>query len=69
MKSLTRSPRTTAAGILGFVAVLATQLQHALDTDPATVADWNVVVGAAIFAFGFILSRDNAVNSRKAGAE
>ena len=61
--------KTTTAGIAGAVAILATQVQHLLDNDPATVVDWKAALAAlAVFGVGWF-SRDKDVSSKQSGVE
>tara|TARA_R100001594_G_scaffold93186_1_gene127527 strand:+ start:101 stop:331 length:231 start_codon:yes stop_codon:yes gene_type:complete len=63
------SPYSTLVGWLGFAVVALGAIQWHLDGDPSTQPDWNVVIAALLGAIGFTVTRDNAVNSRRAGAE
>lgn len=45
-------------GVLVFVEALATNLVAALDSNPDTVADWNVVVIAATAMIGLFIAKD-----------
>ncbi len=67
-KNATKSWRTTAYGIVAFVAALAVALKALLDNDPATVANWDLVVLALLSALGLSQARDNNVTSEDAGA-
>lgn len=64
-----KSWRTTALGILGAVAVLATAAVAQLDSDPATVPAWGEAIGVALVALGLSAARDHAVSSRAAKVE
>lgn len=64
-----KSWRTTTAGILAIVTVVAAAFRAELDADPATVADWSLVVAAVVAGFGLIMARDNSVTSEVAGAK
>jgi hypothetical protein len=46
MKGLRTSPRTTLGAILSFLLLIAIQLGHILDNNPATVAEWENVAAA-----------------------
>jgi hypothetical protein len=61
--------RTTAAGLLGALALAAPQIAHAIDADPLTVCDWSIVLGALIVGLGLGAARDNRVSSEQAGAK
>jgi len=65
---MVKSWQTTLAGIAAFLAVFFNQITAQFDSDPATIADWNLVVGAAAVAIGLILARDNNKSSEKVGA-
>ena len=69
MNAATKSWKTTAAAICGVLSAVLLNVQHMLDADPATVADWASVVPIAIAAGGLIFARDNDVSSASAGAE
>jgi hypothetical protein len=61
--------RTTVAGVVAFLSVLFGELNAAMDSDPETVANWNLVVAAGGVLYGLWKARDNAVTSEKAGAK
>jgi len=50
--------KTTLAGLLIVLGAAATQAAAMLDGNPATVANWNVVLAAVPAAFGFIFAGD-----------
>ena len=57
-KAVTVNWETTAAGVVQLLIVLLTQVGHWLDSDPATVVDWNIVA-VSIGAFvGLLRARD-----------
>ena len=61
--------KTTAAGILGAIGILSTQLSAILDDDPTTSLDIKVIVTAlGVLGIGF-LARDKDVSSKKSGIE
>ena len=62
-----KSWKTTAAGIAGFLAVLAPNVQSVLDNDPATVANWGAVIAALTVAIGLFFARDKDVSSEQEG--
>lgn len=67
-KKVMASPRTSVAGILGFLAIVSMQLKASFDNDPTTITDWNVIVEAiAVLGIG-LAARDNGVTSEEAGA-
>ena len=57
-RSAAVSWKTTLVGVLVFVEALATNLVAALDSNPDTVADWNVVVIAATAMIGLLIAKD-----------
>lgn len=71
MKTITKSWKTTALGILGAIAVLAPALHTQFDGDPTTVvASWGTVLAAAAAQLGLgAFARDHGVTSEQAGAE
>jgi hypothetical protein len=52
--------KTTLAGLLIVLGAAATQGAAMLDGNPATVANWNLVLAAVPVAFGFIFAGDAA---------
>ena len=58
MKTLITNWQTTLAGVLGCIAVVSPHLAAAFDTDPNTIADWNIVIGALLAMFGLASARD-----------
>lgn len=62
------SIETTAIGILGIVSMLSTALWYQFDGDPATVPDWELVIGMLLVNVGLIRSRDNNKTSEDVGA-
>lgn len=67
-KILGASWKTAVAGILAGVGILATQFGYLLDSDPNTVLDWKVCVGAlGVMGIGWF-ARDNNVTSEQAKA-
>lgn len=66
--SMKGSWKTTAAGIVSGIAIIATQVSYLLDADPATVFSIEAVFAAlGMIGIGFF-ARDNNVSSEKAGA-
>jgi hypothetical protein len=51
--------KTTVAGIMAFVAVVLAQASAALDGDPATVANWQAVIPAAVICWGLVKAADS----------
>lgn len=64
-----KSWRTGLAGLSAFAVILFQQIQNGLDSDPATVVDYNLIVASALAAFGLLQSRDNGVTSEQAKAQ
>lgn len=64
-----KSWRTTLTGVMGFLAVLCTELPKALDDNPLTVPEWGLVVAGALVMLGLGAARDNQVTSEAAGAK
>ena len=52
------SYKTTVAGILGFVAVAATQVGFMFDNDVATNPDWTLLITAGTVLFGLLFAAD-----------
>jgi hypothetical protein len=63
------SPKTTAAGIVAFIAILASQLGYLLDTDPLTNVDWNAVLNGFLFLVLGVSARDNTKSSVDVGIQ
>ena len=66
---MTKSWKTTAAGVAGIIIAIASCAQAALDGDPATVPNYEVALAAVITGLGLIFARDNGVSSEQAGAK
>lgn len=64
-----KSWKTTTAGILGILGLVATAASAAIDNDPATVAQWEIIIPAIIGQIGLLFARDNNVTSEAAGAK
>ena len=64
-----KSWKTTTAGVLAIVAAIATELAASFDSDPLTVANWDIVIAATLAGIGLIFARDNSVTSETAGAK
>ena len=58
-----RSYRTTLAGLGALLVTLGDALVAQFDSDPSTVADWGIVVAAAVVAWGLLKARDDKVTS------
>jgi len=68
-KAVTGSPKTTAAGIAGMIALLATQAVFMLDGDPLTVVNYTVVINAVILFVMGLLMKDGDVSSKSIGLD
>ncbi len=64
-----KSWKTSLSGIAGIVGLIATGLSAQFDNDPATVAQWSIIIPAIIPAIGMLFARDNNVTSEQAGAK
>lgn len=64
-----KSWKTTLAGIGAALVAIGAALEAQFDGDPATAADWGIVITAIIAAVGLWLARDNDVSSERAGAK
>ena len=61
--------KTTAAGIVSGIAIIATQVSYLLDADPATVFSLEAAFAAlGMIGIGFF-ARDNSVSSEQVGAK
>jgi ABC-type enterobactin transport system permease subunit len=58
MQDAVVSWKTTAGGIVAFIAILAPQMQTLLDNDAATNPDWNLIIAAASALMAAIFARD-----------
>lgn len=63
-----KSWKTTVAGIASIVAAIATALASVLDSDAATVANWDLVVVSLTAGLGLVFARDNDKSSQDVGA-
>lgn len=61
--------RTTAAGMVFFLAIVAGQLRYVFDDDPKTNPDWNIIAAATAGLLGFSSARDNNKTSEMVGAK
>lgn len=64
--SLVASWKTTAGGVVFFLALLFGQLEFAFDDKPETNIDWNLIVAGAAALWTGLTARDNAVTSERA---
>jgi hypothetical protein len=62
-----KSWKTTTAGIAAAVAAIANALSNHFDGDPATTAEWGLVIAAVTAAIGLFKARDNDVSSEDEG--
>lgn len=69
IKAATKSPQTTAGGVLAFLALLFDALHSQFDGNPETVAVWAPVVAALFLAIALFRARDHDVSSEEAGAK
>ena len=53
-----KSWKTTIAGIIAGLVVVLPQIQNLLDSNPATVCNWNIVVAGAVAVIGGIAAKD-----------
>lgn len=61
--------KTTSAGVLAGIAIIATQASYLLDADPATVFSVEACLAAlGMIGIGFF-ARDNNVSSEQVGAK
>jgi hypothetical protein len=51
--------KTTAAALLGLLSLAAMQGQAMLDGNPETVANWSLVIPAAMACIGLIFAKDS----------
>lgn len=63
-----KSWKTTAAGIAAFFAVASPEAVKFFDNDPATVPQWELVIGAAIVAVGLLFAKDSNVTGAGSSA-
>jgi uncharacterized membrane protein YhiD involved in acid resistance len=66
---MTKSWKTSAAGIGAILVAVGSALSSMFDNNPATVADWGAVVAAVIAGIGLLAARDNGVSSEDAGVK
>lgn len=64
-----RSWKTTVAGIAAIIAAIALAISNEFDSDPATIADWGVVLATVIAGVGLLFARDNDKSSEDVGAK
>lgn len=61
--------RTSLAGFLTVIAVSIPTIQAAIDGNPATVPDWQIVLASFGTFVVSLLARDNKTSSETAGAK
>jgi hypothetical protein len=61
-----KSWRTTVAGIIGALAVIAPAMHNQME---GRHVDWTLVFGALSVSIGLIFARDNRVSSEQAGVK
>lgn len=54
-----KSWKTTAAAIVGVIAIILTQVGALLDADPSTVANWGAVTPAVVACIGLLFAKDD----------
>lgn len=64
-----KSPKTTWAGILAFLALAATQAGYLVDSDPTTTINIPVIITAFWALIQGVISRDNDKTSEQVGAK
>ena len=64
-----KSPKTTAGAILAFLSFALLQAQAQWDGDPETVAQWALLIPAALAVGAFFFARDANKTSAESGAE
>lgn len=64
-----KSWRTTTTAILAILGLLAPAIAAAVDGNPATDPNWQIVIPAVIAAATGLFARDNKVTSEQAGAK
>ena len=52
--------KTTVAALLGLLSLAATQGQAMLDGNTETVANWQIIIPAAIACVGLVFAKDAA---------
>lgn len=64
---MSKSWKTTLAGILQFLGVISTQIGFLFDNIPTTNPDYGLLISSAVVLFGLVFSRDADVSSEQAG--
>jgi hypothetical protein len=70
MRALITNWQPTLFGIIAFLGLLFSEIQHSFDDKPETTTDWNkiVIVGGGLLGLG-ATSRQWNVTSEQAGAK
>jgi uncharacterized membrane protein YhiD involved in acid resistance len=63
---MTKSWRTSVAGLGAILVSVGAALTAMFDNDPLTNPEWGVVVAAIIAGVGLLAARDNKVTSEQA---
>lgn len=66
---MSKSWRTTAAGVGAILVAVGAALGAAFDSDAATNVDVAALTAACMAGLGLIFARDNGVSSESAGAK
>jgi hypothetical protein len=66
---MTKSWKTSLAGIATIGVVVFAALEAQFDGNPLTTANWGAVVASVIAGIGLLAARDNNVSSEEAGAK
>lgn len=64
-----KSWRTTAAAVAGLLVLLGNAATALLDSDPATMPNWDAIFVMGAPLVGLLFARDNSVSSEDAGAK
>lgn len=64
-----KSWRTSVAGAITGLVMILPEISSAVDGDPATIADWNIVAAGIGLFVALFSARDNKVSSETAGAK
>ena len=62
-----KSWQTTLAGVAAIIAAIATAVASQFDDDPATIAEWGVVIGLLAAGIGNVVGRDHNKSSEDVG--
>ena len=53
--------KTSAAGVCGLIVAITSQLQALWDNDPATIANWGIVMATVPITIATLLAKDKDV--------